>query len=132
MSINHNETNRLDEANRLAENKIARREALDKPDTSYYDSVRTPVGEIKIGWDSGYREYTIYFTGINSEEGKQCGVYDQVLLISRLPEKAKNVFEVAKTRAQVSTDVYDVYKSVKKYIESLPDDYEGLDDEEEL
>ena len=78
--------------------------------------------DISVGWDRGYDDYTIYFPQI--ELGKEEGIYDQVIRLTRKTEVAKQVFDFATKEAEKTKNVYDLFRSVEKFSRDLPYDDE--------
>jgi len=91
------------------------------PDKSYLEKATVNGTEISVGWDDGYRDYTIYFPQIKfGEEAEKRGVYDQVIRISERLEAAKDVFNYAVARAKLTNDVLEIYKKVESFSRNLP------------
>jgi hypothetical protein len=73
-----------------------------------------------VGWDSGYRDYTVYFPGIElNEAAHDKGVWDQVIRISDDREEAKKVFDRTGEIAKEEKDVYKVFLQVVDYVNDL-------------
>ena len=95
------------------------------PDKSYHEATTVNGVEISVGWDNGYDDYTIYFSQIQlGEESSKKGVYDQVIRLTRRPEVAKQVFDYAVARAQLTSDLHEIFKKVEEYSRDLPYDEE--------
>ena len=76
--------------------------------------------DFSVGWDNGYRDYTIYFPQIEfGENAYEQGVSDQVLRISENREIAKKVFDFVNQEAQRESDVYKLYKKTEDFIYNL-------------
>jgi hypothetical protein len=82
--------------------------------------------DIVVKWDEGYDDYVIYLPQI--ELGKEEGIYDQVIRLTRKPEVAKQVFDFATKEAEKTKNVYDLFRSVEKFSKDLP--YDDEEDEE--
>lgn len=81
--------------------------------------------DFSVGWDNGYRDYTIYFPQIEiGEKAYEQNVPDQVIRISKNREKAKKVFDFIKQEAQQEGDVYKLYKKAENFIHNLWEDDE--------
>jgi len=90
------------------------------PDKSYHESTTVNGVEISIGWDNGYNDYTIYLPQIRlGEEASEKGVYDQIIRLTRHPKIAKQVFDYAVARAQLTSDLHEIYKKVEEYSSDL-------------
>lgn len=78
--------------------------------------------DIRVGWDRGYDDYTIYFPQI--ELGQEDGPPDQVIRITRRPEVAKQVFDFAVKKSKEINDVNKLYRAVEEFARTLPYDDE--------
>ena len=78
--------------------------------------------EIVVEWDEGYDDYVIYLPQI--ELGKEEGVHDQVIRLTRKPEVAKQIFDFATKEAEKTKNVYNLFRSVEKFSKDLPYDDE--------
>ena len=98
----------------------------DEQESKKYREATTVNGvEISVGWDNGYDDYTIHFPQIQlGEESSEKGVYDQVIRLTRRPEVAKQVFDYAVARAQLTSDLHEIFKKVEEYAGDLPYDEE--------
>lgn len=74
----------------------------------------------KIGWDDQYQDYVIYFPQINLEEGAQKGVSDQVCRLTSNRKAAEKIFNYTVNLASQGYDVYQLFKKVEAYAETLP------------
>jgi len=87
----------------------------------YHDRAVIHDIEISVGWDDGYKKYTIYFPQINfGEEMKKAGIRDQVIIINQRNDSAEVVFDFAKQAAERSKgidDLFSVYKQTEDFIE---------------
>lgn len=95
------------------------------PDKSYHEAATVNGVEISVGWDNGYRDYTIYFPQIQlDKETAKKGIYDQVIRITRQPKIAKQVFDYAVARARLTSNPHEIFKKVEEYSRSLEYDEE--------
>lgn len=78
--------------------------------------------DIRVGWDRGYDDYTIYFPQI--ELGEEDSPPDQVIRITRRPEVAKQVFDFAVEKSKEINDVNKLYRAVEKFARTLQYDDE--------
>ena len=91
------------------------------PEKPFYEKTTVNGTEFSVGWDEGYKDYTIYFPNLElGDEARERGVHDQVIRLSRKPEIAKKVFEYASQIAQIETDPFAIYKKVSDFSRDLP------------
>ena len=100
----------------LTSTEKARMENADKAMKSFSRNETVNGIEISVGWNDGYRGYTIYFPDIViGDEGREKGVADQVIRIDTNPETAALVADYARKIAKGEPDVYKVYKRVETF-----------------
>jgi hypothetical protein len=88
--------------------------------------------KIKVRWDEGYDDYTVYFPQIMlGEEAEKKGVSDQVIRLTHKEKIAKQVFDYAIKLAETETDVYEIYKQVKEHAHALIHEDEEQKEEQE-
>ena len=94
------------------------------PENPYHEETTVNGVEIIVDWyDDSSKDYEIYFPQIEfGEAASEKGVSDQVIMVSRRPEVAKQVFDYAAKLAQTESDVYEIYKKVKEFARDLPYD----------
>lgn len=86
---------------------------------AYYETATINGIEIKVGFDSGYDAYTLYFPQISTTNDRE--VSDQLFIISENPNDASEVFKEAKRLADQGLDVYEIYKKAEAYARELPE-----------
>lgn len=92
---------------------------------NYYEKTEVNGMEISCGYDSGYRDYTLYLPQIRlGEEASARGVSDQVFRISENPKTAKKVFDKAVALARQGKDIYRVYLEAEQYARQLVNEEE--------
>jgi hypothetical protein len=87
---------------------------LKENDQNYHEKTVVNKITISVGYDGGYRDYTLYFPNIDLMNDE--GVYDQVLRISDKEEDAREYFKRAVELAKSGKNVYDIYKELQQQI----------------
>jgi len=83
----------------------------------YHEKINVNGTEISVGWDTGYNNFTIYFPQI--EILVKEGVNDQIIIIDKQSEVAKQVFDYAVQLAEKETDIYEIYKKVRAFVKKV-------------
>src|SRR3989338_7131529 len=86
-------------------------------DKKEYHDLKVVNGiKIDVAWDQ--TNYIIVFPQIElgSEEAQKIHILDSYIRINKRPEVAKAIFDYACTKAKLSSNVYELLKSVEKYI----------------
>lgn len=96
-------------------------------DKAYREHAESNGFEIDVYWDNGYKDYVIHFPQIDLTHAhkQEKGVSDELLILSRKPEVAKQIFDFAAKKAGEVKNVYDLYREVKGFTKKF-----HLDDED--
>lgn len=72
--------------------------------------------EIRVGWDTGYRDYTLHFPDIDMAKAAPFGISDQVIRISECEQDARKAFAEVCDAAEIVKDVYNLYRVAKRLV----------------